>query len=73
MGSVIDVEIDLKCGKILALIVPECQSFFSFKRAEEYRIPLDCISKIGEDMILVTGAYPIHHDSTEHSHDKKFP
>ncbi|MBE6542924.1 MAG: YlmC/YmxH family sporulation protein [Ruminococcaceae bacterium] len=61
LGCVSDVEIDLDCGKIIAIIVPEHQCVFSFKAPQEYRIPWDCISKIGDDIIIVNAAYPMDH------------
>lgn len=59
IGYVCDIEIDVKCGKLLSLIVPERQPFFSFKRQNELRVPWDCIDKISDDIILVTNAYPL--------------
>lgn len=59
LGYICDLEFDAKCGKILSLTVPERAPIFSFKKPEEFRIPWDCIAKIGDDIILVTNAIPI--------------
>ena len=60
LGFVGDVEIDLATGKLLALIVPgRLRCFGLLGREEDYVIPFDCISRIGEDIILaeVKGEY----------------
>lgn len=59
LGYVCDVELDMTCGKVTALIVPGNQPFFCLKKQKELRIPFDCINKISEDIILVTNAFPI--------------
>jgi YlmC/YmxH family sporulation protein len=54
LGYVYDIELDLSCGKVCAIIVPgECKTF-SFGFCENLRIPWECISKIGDDIILVS-------------------
>ena len=54
LGCVIDVEIDVKTGGVLALIVPGPGRFPSFWcRDNEFVIPWKCICQIGEDIILV--------------------
>lgn len=54
MGYVGDVEIDILCGRVVALIVPGRARFFGlFGREDDYIIPWECIEKIGEDIILV--------------------
>ena len=60
LGYVCDVEIDMSCGKLLALIVPgRCRFFGLFGREEDYIIPFENISRIGDDIILaeVQGEY----------------
>jgi len=53
-GFVSDLEISTNDGKILALIVPGPGRVLGvFGRDQEYRIPWDMISKIGDDIILV--------------------
>ncbi len=53
LGYVCDIEIDLECGRIIALIVPMRTKIFSVGKAKHYRIPWDMISRIGDDFILV--------------------
>lgn len=54
LGYVYDAEIDVTCGKLLALIVPgKCRFFGIFGREEDFIIPFDCITRIGEDIILI--------------------
>lgn len=54
LGFVCDVEVDIKSGKLLALIVPgPCRFFGLFGREADFVIPFDCISRIGEDIILI--------------------
>ena len=54
LGFVGDVEIDLASGKLLSLIVPGRLRFFGlFGREEDYVIPFDCVSRFGDDIILV--------------------
>jgi len=53
-GFVSDLELDTTDGKILSLIVPGPGRVLGvFGRDQEYRIPWDKITKIGEDIILV--------------------
>ena len=54
LGNIIDIDLDLNNGRVLALILPGKQkglSFF-FKR-EEIAVPWDKIVRIGRDVILV--------------------
>ena len=54
LGYVGDVEIDLATGRLLAFIVPgRLRLFGLLGREEDYVIPFDCVSRIGEDIILV--------------------
>jgi len=63
-GYVNDVLIDLKTGRITALLLPEDLKVWSiFKRKGEKVIPWEAIRRIGEDIILV--------DWEEHSEDLK--
>lgn len=53
-GFVCDLELDLKCGTIIKLIIPACGRCFGlFGGGQQYRIPWDCIKRIGDDIILV--------------------
>lgn len=54
LGYVSDLEIDLRSGKVIKLIIPgggKCFNFFSNKN--QLCIPWQCIEKIGDDAILV--------------------
>lgn len=54
LGYVCDLEFERTSGKIIAIIIPEegkCWSIFSHPR--EYRVPWKCITKIGDDIILI--------------------
>jgi YlmC/YmxH family sporulation protein len=54
LGYVCDVVIDVKCGRLLSLIVPgACCMFGIFGRDKEYVIDLCCVVQIGEDVILI--------------------
>jgi len=53
-GFISDLEIDVAEGNVVALIVPGPGRVLGvFGRDQEYRIPWDVISKIGEDIVLV--------------------
>lgn len=55
MGFVTDIEFDVKCGKITALVVPGPGKICCFfGRDTVYVIPWECVRQIGEDIILVT-------------------
>lgn len=59
LGYVGDLEVDILCGRVVALIVPgSCWFFGLFGRGEEYIIPWDAIDKIGDDIILVRWEVP---------------
>lgn len=53
LGYVCDMEIDVECGKICALILPAPTKLFSRARPRDRRIPWSQITKIGDDFILV--------------------
>ncbi len=54
LGFVDDMEVDVKCAKVIALIVYGRPRLFGlFGHGEECRIPWDQIRLIGEDAILV--------------------
>ena len=53
-GFVSDLEIDIKTGKITAIIVPGPGRVLGvFGRDQEYRVDWNMIHKIGDDIILV--------------------
>ena len=54
LGFVSDVEVDCKCGRILAIIVPgPCKLFGVLGRHDDFVIPWENICRIGDDIILV--------------------
>jgi len=54
LGNIVDVELDLNTGKVLAIVVPgQARVFGIFGRTDDYIIPWENIKKIGEDVILV--------------------
>ena len=54
LGYVCDAEIELPAGIVKALIVPgPCRFFGLFGREPDFLIPMDCITRIGQDIILV--------------------
>lgn len=54
LGFVGDVEFERDGGRVTALIVPgPCRFFGLFGREDDYILPFECISRIGEDIILV--------------------
>ena len=57
-GCVQDLEFDLCCGKIVAILVPGGESGFHFGKKSFIRIPYDRIEKIGDDIILVSYSPP---------------
>ena len=60
MGYVGDVEIDVVCGRVIALVVPgRCRFFGLFGREEDFIIPWEAIDKIGDDIILVRRDRPL--------------
>ena len=52
-ATIEDFEVDIACGKIIAMIVVGEARLFGFGKCEEYVIPWDKIHCIGEDTILV--------------------
>ena len=54
LGFVCDAELTLPSGEVRALIVPGPARFFGlFGREPDYLIPVGCISRMGQDIILV--------------------
>ncbi len=54
LGYVGDLELELECGRVVALIVPKPGKFFGlFGSREIFVIPWACIRRIGGDLILV--------------------
>ena len=59
LGYVGDLELDLSCGKILALILPGPKRFKGFMTCGQYRVPWCEIASIGSDLILVNSCQEI--------------
>ena len=57
-GCVNDVEVDLSCGKVVALLLPSEESILRLGRRAPLRIPWDRIERIGPDIILVNYTAP---------------
>ena len=54
LGFVGDVEVLLPEGRVTALIVPgPCRFFGLFGRKDDFVIPWNCITRLGDDIILV--------------------
>ncbi len=54
LGFVSDVEIEVPCGNVIAIIVPAPSRIFGFLGPkEDFVIPWNCIKRIGPDIILV--------------------
>ena len=54
LGFISDVEVEIPCGNVLAIVVPgPCRLFGIFGRNDDYVIPWRCIKRIGPDIVLV--------------------
>ena len=54
LGHIVDIVFDLQCATVLGIIVPGEKSGWNiFKGAGQLFIPYGCITKVGEDTILV--------------------
>ena len=54
LGYVCDAEIDIVTGQVVSLIVPgPCRFFGLFWREDDYILPFESISRIGDDIILI--------------------
>ena len=54
LGFISDVEVEIPCGNVLAIVVPgPCRFFVIFGRNDDYVIPWRCIKRIGPDIVLV--------------------
>ncbi len=53
LGFLYDIQVNLESGRIEAFIVPARNRFLSFFwKYEEFVIPFDQITKIGDDIVL---------------------
>ncbi len=53
LGFISDLNIDLESARIISIIIEEQNGFFSLFKRNYVTIPWECISKIGEDLIIV--------------------
>jgi YlmC/YmxH family sporulation protein len=53
LGNIIDIDLDLDNGKVLALVLPGRVKGFLFTKREEVVVPWQKIVRIGRDVILV--------------------
>jgi len=53
LGHVYDIDVDVKSGEILALVLPGEGGFFGFGRRPDILIPWDRVVRVGVDVILV--------------------
>jgi len=54
LGVIIDMEFNLREGRITAIVVPGPNRLLGFLKGEQdLVIPWECIKKIGDDVILV--------------------
>ena len=54
LGFISDVEVEIPCGNVLAIVVPgPCRFFGILGRNDDYVIPWRCIKRIGPDIVLV--------------------
>lgn len=62
LGFVNDIELDTVTGQVLAIVIPgPCRFFGLFGREEDYVVAWNCITRIGEDIILVEFQCPPRH------------
>lgn len=53
LGNIVDIDLDLDQGKVLALVLPGKTRGFLFSKREEVVVPWHKIVRIGRDVILV--------------------
>ncbi len=54
LGNIVDIDLDLEKGKVLAFILPgKIRGWSFFSKREEVIVPWDKIVRIGRDVILV--------------------
>ncbi len=57
LGNIIDIDLDLNNGRIVAIVLPGRQKGFGFfSKREDITVPWDKIVRIGHDVILVEAA-----------------
>jgi len=53
LGNIIDIDLDLENGKVVALVLPGRTRGFLFSKREDIVVPWNKIVRIGRDVILV--------------------
>lgn len=54
LGFVCDMQLQVPEGRVTALIVPGRAKFLGlFGREDDYIIPWECITRIGDDLVLI--------------------
>ncbi len=54
LGNIIDIDLDMERGKVVAFVLPgRLRGWSIFSRREEVIVPWDKIVRIGRDVILV--------------------
>ena len=71
LGFVSDIEIDVECGKVIAIIMPSDGKLFSLSKCDPVRVLWGDIECIGDDVILVRRAEVIPHGGKCRDKDKK--
>ncbi len=59
LGYIIDINFDLETARIVSVIVESPGGFFSLFKKNIITIPWECISKIGDDLIIADYLRPI--------------
>lgn len=54
LGRALDMIFEKQSNRVLGIVVPGIKKGFLFKKTDNLFIPLNCIKKFGEDVILVT-------------------
>jgi len=67
LGNIIDIDLDLDNGRVLALVLPGRVKGFLFTKREEVVVPWQKIVRIGRDVILVE--VPIANEIEEYRRD----
>ena len=67
LGNIIDIDLDLDNGKVVALVLPGRVKGFLFTKREEVVVPWQKIVRIGRDVILVE--VPIVSEMDEYRRD----
>ena len=73
LGFVSDVDVRVPEGQVVAVVVQgPCRFFGLFGRGEEYYVPLECIQRIGDDIILVDKPFQRRDPVLDHKRRRKF-